>query len=213
MKKLILISLAFMLCMINAKSQEIFRNGLTSYKDVNVLYGGKLNANGGIVFPTASTHIWATGGNVLATDTAGTNTVTVAATRYWVEVMIPYNVTLTGLSYYIGNTGATDSVVVQLCNSSGVQVATSRSVGGVAAIIGTANTIQSVPFTSTYYARAGLYYAVVQTNGTTARIRTYHFPTGMKMIAGSATGVWQTKADITPGTTYTDNKGPIIMTY
>ena len=176
-----------------------------------IAISGIISAEAGIELPTESTHIWAAGGSVVLA-TAGTDVACADGTRFWTELMIPYNVTLTGLSYLVGSVGGTDSVVVQLVNSAGTEVATSRAVGGAAAIVGTAAEIQSVPFTAPYAATAGLYYAVVQFNGTTAKFRAYPI-TGSKFIAGSVGGTWLTAAGITPGTTFTADKGPICITY
>ncbi len=165
----------------------------------------------GVTLPSASTHIWAAGGSVVLA-TSGTDVACSDGDRYWVELMIPYNVTLTGISYLIGSVGGTDSVVAQLFSSAGVEVATSRTVGGAAVVVGTTANFQSVPFTTPYKAKAGLYYVALQFNGTTAKFRTYPIP-GSKFITGTAVGTWQTKADITPGTTFTADKGPIIITY
>lgn len=167
--------------------------------------------DGGYAPATVSTHIWAAGGStVLAT--AGTDVACANGTRFWSELMVPYNTTITGVSYLVGSVGGTDSVVVQLCNSAGVEVATSRSVGTAANIVGTAANFQSVAFDTPYAAVAGLYYVVVQFNGTTAKFRAYPIP-GSKFIAGTAAGTWGTKANITPGTTFTADKGPICITY
>jgi hypothetical protein len=172
---------------------------------------GVTTVTGGIALPSASTHIWTTGGNVI-TATTGTDAACSDGARYWSEITIPYNVTLTGVAYLIGSVGGTDSVVVQLHNSSGVQVATSREVGGAADIVGTAANFQSVDFTETYAAVAGVYYISVQFNGTTAKFRTYAIP-GSPWVAGTASGTWGTAANITPGTSFTADKGPICVTY
>jgi hypothetical protein len=178
---------------------------------------GLITAGGGYTFTNVSPVIWAKGGStVLATS--GTDKACSNGARWWVELDIPYNVTLTGVAYLIGSVGATDSVVVQLCNSAGVQVATSKTTGAThGAIVGTAAQFQSCPFAvgatpTPYAAVAGKYYAVVQFNGTTAKFRTYPIP-GSKFITGTAAGTWNTKEDITPGTTFTADYGPIIMTY
>lgn len=172
---------------------------------------GVSTLTGGYIIPTPSPVIWAKGGStVLATS--GTDVACADGTRFWVEVDIPYNVTLTGLAYLIGSAGTTDSVVVQLCNSAGVQVATSRAIGTAAAIVGTAATFQSCAFSATYAAVAGKYFAVVQFNGTNAKFRAYPIP-GSKFITGTVAGTWGTKADITPGTSFAADKGPIVMTY
>lgn len=167
--------------------------------------------DGGYAPATVSTHIWTSGGSVVLA-TAGTDVACANGTRFWSEIMIPYNTTITGISYLVGSVGGTDSVVVQLCNSSGVEVATSRPVGTAADIVGTAANFQSVPLSAPYAAVAGLYYVAVQFNGTTAKFRAYPIP-GSKFIAGTAAGTWGTKANITPGTTFTADKGPICITY
>ncbi|MBV5335116.1 MAG: hypothetical protein JZU49_04850, partial [Sulfuricurvum sp.] len=80
-------------------------------------------------------------------------------------------------------------------------------------IVGTAAELQSVPFTTTYAAVGGKYFAAVQFNGTTARFRSYLIP-GSKFVASSASGTYDTAAaSITPGTTWTVSKGPILATY
>ena len=184
----------------------------------NTLIAGTANVTGiltpaaGVTNPTESTHIWPVGGSVVLA-TAGTDAAASDGDRYWTEIMIPNNVTLTGVSYLVGSVGGTDSVVVQLCNSAGVEVATSASATGIAAdIVGTTAEFQSVDFTSTYAATAGVYYVVVQFNGTTAKFRTYPIP-GSPFVAATAGGTWETKADITPGSTFTADTGPICITY
>lgn len=172
---------------------------------------------GGYALPTSSTHIWTAGGSVVLA-TAGTDAACSNGDRYWSEIMVPYNTTLTGVSYLIGSVGATDSVVIQLVNSAGVEVATTKTTGANhAKIVGTAANFQSIPFAvaatpTPYAAIAGLYYIVIQFNGVTAKFRTYPIP-GSKFIAGTVAGTWGTKADITPGTTFTAGKGPIAITY
>jgi hypothetical protein len=164
-----------------------------------------------ITLTTASTHIWTAGGSVVLA-TSGTDAACTDGDRFWSEIMIPYSVTLTGVSYLVGSVGGTDSVVVQLVNSSGVQVATSRAVGGAAVIVGTTAEFQSVAFTTTYDAAPGVYYIVLQFNGTTAKFRTYPIA-GSPFVAGTVAGTWNTAAGITPGTTFTADKGPICITY
>jgi hypothetical protein len=178
---------------------------------------GAIVMNGGYTTPNLSPVIWAKGGStVLATS--GTDKACSNGARWWVEVDIPYNVTLTGVAYLVGSVGGTDSVVVQLHNSAGVEVATSKKTGANhGAIVGTAAQFQSCPFyvgasATPYTAIAGKYYVSVQFNGTTAKFRTYPIP-GSKFIANTVAGTWDTKADITPGTTFVADDGPIVMTY
>lgn len=195
---------------INSSDWDISATGVMTGMGAST-FDGAITASAGIITPTPSPVIWAKGGStVLATS--GTDAAFSNGGRFWVEVDIPYNVTLTGVAVLVGSVGGTDSLVVQLCNSTGVQVATSRSVGGAAVIVGTAAQFQSVAFTSTYAAVAGKYFACIQSNGTTAKFRAYPIP-GSKFIANTAAGTWGTKADITPGTTFVADKGPIVMTY
>ena len=194
--------------------------GITTAGVVSGLTGltstGAITATGGIVTPTASPVIWAKGGSCI--DTTGHNTYCSNGYRYWTEIYIPYNVTLTGLAYLVGGVGGTDSVVVQLCNSSGVEVATSKLTGlHHGAIVGTAEQFQSCAFAvgatpTTYAAVAGKYFAVVQFNGAHAKFKTYDL-TGSKFEAATYTGTWDVKANITPVGTFTAAKGPIVMTY
>ena len=173
---------------------------------------GVTTATGGVALATASTHIWTAGGSVTAV-TGGADIACSDGDRYWTEIMIPYNVTLTGASYLVGSVGGTDSVVMQLFNSAGVEVATSKTTGAThGAIVGTTAEFQNCDFTTPYAAVAGVYYVGVQFNGTTAKFRAYTIPAS-KFVAASASGTWDTKADITAGTTFTADKGPIVLTY
>jgi hypothetical protein len=174
---------------------------------------GVLTVTGGLNFASGSTVFWAKGGTPTAVAT-GTDSPATAGDRYWSEIELPHNATLTGLSYLVGSVGGTDSVQVNLFNSSGTLVATSKKTGAAHGdIVGTAAELQSVAFTTTYAAVAGKYFASVQFNGTTAKFRTYLIP-GSKFIAGTAAGTYDTAAaSITPGSTFTAGKGPIIATY
>ena len=176
-------------------------------------FDGLVTATAGLSFATGSTVFWAKGGTPVAVAT-GTDTAPSAGARYWVELEIPHNATITGLSYLVGSVGGTDSVMVNLFNGAGSLVATSKKTGVAHGnIVGTAAEIQSVPFTVTYAAVAGKYFASVQFNGTTARFRTYLIP-GSKFVASTAAGTYDTAvASITPGTTWTVSQGPIIATY
>jgi len=191
---------------LNTSDRFLFTGGSGGYS-----FDNEAVLTGGVTYPTVSTHIWTTGGSVVLA-TSGTDAACSNGDRYWTEIMIPYNVTLTGVSYLVGSVGGTDSVVVQLFNSAGTQVAASRLPGEAADIVGTAAQFQSVDFSSEYDVVAGLYYIAVQFNGITAKFRTYPIA-GSKFIAGSVAGTWNVAANITPGTTFTADKAPICMTY
>jgi len=171
---------------------------------------GVSTLTGGVVYPTATAHIWSVGGPaVLATS--GTDQAPTNGPRQWVQVEIPYNVTLTGIGYLVGSVGGTDSVVVELMDSAGTIVATSVS-AQTATLVGTTAQFQSIDFSSTYAAVAGIYYISTQFNGTTARVRTYPIP-GSRFVANTAAGTFRTAASITPGTTFVADEGPISFVY
>lgn len=153
--------------------------------------------------------IYPAAGGMWVLATAGTDTACTDGTTYFVELNIPYNQTLTGLAYQIGSVGGTDKVISTLYNSSGTVVANSDTAG---ATVGTAAQIQSVAFTATYSARAGRYFAGVTFNGTTAKFRTYPIP-GSAFIAGSEAETFGTVTNITPGTTFTADNGPLCYVY
>lgn len=154
-------------------------------------------------FPTYS--------NVTLTD--GTDTTPSATARTWARVFVPHNCTLTGIGYLIGSVGGTDKVIVELKDSAGVSLANSATAGTT---VGTTATMQKVAFTATVAVAGPAYYFIAATfNGTTARFRTIPAATmeANTQITGTATSVFGTIAAITPGTTFTADKGPIAFTY
>lgn len=173
---------------------------------------GVTTSTGGVVFATMSTAIWSKGGAV-ALATAGTDQAITDGPRQWVEIQIPYNVTLTGMGYLVGGTGGTDSVVVELFNSGGTRVASSLLIDtSPAVIVATTAQFQKVPFSSTYAAVVGIYYMSVQFNGTTAKVRTFPIPNS-PFVANTAAGTFKTAASITPGTTFVAGEGPVSFLY
>lgn len=201
------------------------KNNALFVKDIiatgKVISQGTLTVDGastqtGAIVPTAgvtpnsiTTSFW-TFGTYPLLATAGTDTACSNGDRYWAEVYIPDNVTLTGVQFMIGSVGGTDKVIVELHDTAGVLLATSALAG---VTVGTAANVQAVPFTATYAAVGpARYFIVCQFNGTTAKFRTHVVP-GLSMIAGTVAGTFGTSAAITPGTTYTASKGPIAATY
>ena len=119
---------------------------------------------------------------------------------------------ITGIAVRIGATGGTDNWLVEMHDANGVLVATSATAG---VLVGTAATWQKIAFTTAYAALPGVYFLVVQTNGTTATLATYNAPSvpAGTLITGSATGTLGTAANFTPATTYTANLGPVCIPY
>jgi hypothetical protein len=171
---------------------------------------GLITATGGLTIPTTPSVFYAAGGAPIIAAT-GTDVACANGNRFWVEVNIPYNVTITGVGVLLGSVGGTDSICVQLFNAAGTQVATTR-VNKTATLLGTTATFQNIAFASTYSAVAGKYFVAVQFNGTTGKFRAYPI-VGSKFITGTAAGTWGTAANITPGTSFTADKGPICFLY
>lgn len=145
--------------------------------------------------------------------TSGTDTTPVAGTRWTSSVFIPHNAILTGIGYLIGSVGGTDNVRVELHDADGTLLASSAVAG---ATVGTAATIQEVPFTAPVeVVGPGWYYLSVTMNGTTARLRTQAAATSSAHInfTKSATGTFGTSAALTPPTAFAAGTGPIAHTY
>src|ERR1017187_2117467 len=144
-----------------------------------------------------------------ALATGGTDT-TGIATQLWVcELQIVKNTLLTGLSYLIGSVGGTDKAIAALYDSAGNLLANSALAG---ATVGSASTFQRLAFTATFQAKPGLYYVMVSTNGTTAHIQTQAAGDhNAGVITAQTFGTLTTP--ITPPSTFTAAKAPIVMTY
>lgn len=178
------------------------------YVGTTLTVTGASTLTGGVVLASQPTIYPAVGG-MWQLATAGTDSACTNGTSYFVGVNILYNQTITGLAYQVGSVGGTDSVIAVLYDSAGAVVANSALAG---AVVGTAAQIQSVVFLTPYAAVSGRYYASVTFNGATAKFRTYPIP-GSKFIAGSEAETFGTVTAITPGTTFTADKGPLCYVY
>ena len=177
------------------------------------VYASTLNSSAGQV-PlnqlTGANLNWAMGGGPAA-GTHGNDTAMVAGTLYWSQLFLDCNLTLTGVSVLVGSIGGTDKWIVALYDYQGNKLANSALAGTTA---GTAANLQSIPFTATYAATGpGYYFIALQSNGTTAKFRSYTTP-GAAFIDGSTTGTFGTLPNpLTVGTTYTNNVGPVCGVY
>lgn len=138
----------------------------------------------------------------------------VAGTRYYRSFHIGDAVTLNGIEVNVGGTGGTDKWIVELHDSAGNLLATSRTDGTTT---GTAGTWQQIPFGTSsgaapYLAAVGDYFIALQSNGATATFAALNAPT-MPFVSGSATGTFGTGASITPPTTYTQGVAPSALLY
>lgn len=145
--------------------------------------------------------------------TSGTDTAGADGTQYVTSIFLPFNKTLTGATYLIGSVGGTDKAYVALYDSAGALLANSSvTTGGTT--VGTAANVQALAFTSTYAAIGGRRYFVgVSINGTTAKLRTVPAHTQSGIFAGSVSQVHGTVAAITPPTTFTADKAPVVFVY
>lgn len=147
--------------------------------------------------------------------TDGTDTAPVAGTRYWSSIQINERMTLTGLAYLIGSVGLVsgDKVIVELHDGAGALIATSALAGTA---VGTAATVQRVPFVNNVTVEGpGQYFIVVQFNTVAPRLRTLAAGTAAEqtVTTGSAAGTFGVSIAITPGSTFTAGAGPIAFTY
>jgi hypothetical protein len=108
---------------------------------------------------------------------------------YYGKIQIPYTTTLTGVLLYTEATAA-GNVLVGLFNSSGTQVAASTSVAQ-----GTANSVQAVPFSSTYNAAPGEYFVAVMYSSASA---TYISGLSYGGAGSAAQGSFALPSSITP---------------
>ena len=137
---------------------------------------------------------------------------TVAGSRYYTNVTVGAQQQFTGIAALIGSVGGTDKFIFELHNSAGVLVATTALAG---VTVGTAATLQYIPFTAPYIAPAGNYFIAIQSNGTTAHPAVLTNPNlgSQGVVSGSATGTFGTSASITPPTTYTASLAPVAFLY
>ena len=162
----------------------------------------------GLVASSGITNVYAH--MVPAATTSGTDTFGVVDNSMFVTAInIPCNMTITGISYLIGSVGGTDKAIAALFDSTGAPVAWSAIAGTT---VGTTATMQHLAFITAYAASGpGLYFIGIQLNGATAKIRTQPF--GDHPAAVFPTLTFGAPAAITPPTTFTASKGPIVMTY
>lgn len=151
----------------------------------------------------------------VAYGSLGTNTTDVAGQLWVVSVTLPVDMTITSLRCLAGGTATTDNVIGALYKQNLTGDTTMATLVANSALAGVllagANTFQTYTFLSTYAAKAGKYFMVLQGNGTTAgAIRTIAASTFIGVTAGSIAGVFGTiPSMITFPTTFTADKGPI----
>lgn len=144
--------------------------------------------------------------------TAGTDTACDNGSIWVASIWIPANCSLTGLEYLVGSVGGTDKVIAGLYNNAGTLVANSALAG---ATVGTAAELQQVAFTGAYNAVGpGRYFAALQFNGATAKLRTIPAFLGQKTVRIKQAGTFGTLAALSPvPTALVADVAPIVSTY
>lgn len=155
---------------------------------------------------TASARTIAVGDLVPAVSTDFTDSTPSATIVNIGEVLVPNNVTVTGVANFSGSV-ASGNLKVGLADSTGAIVATSAST----AMVGT-DSYQRIPFTGTVALLPGTYYILVFYDNATAR---YNSPPLGSFGAAQQTGqVYATGfTAITAPSTFTANVAPIASLY
>jgi len=145
--------------------------------------------------------------------TSGTDTTPADGTQFVTSLYLPVSMTLTGVAYLIGSVGGTNRVYAVLYDSTGAVLRNSSLTTG-GAVVGTAANIQTLDFTSTYLARGpGRYFVGISMNGNTARLRTVPGFCQAGIFGNSAAQTHGTVAAISPITTFTADKAPVLFVY
>lgn len=145
---------------------------------------------------------------VTGTDTAFADTV-----QFVSSIFLPVNKTLTGVGYLIGSVGGTDLAYAVLYNADGSVVAQSATSGG-GVTVGTAATVQKIPFQTTYAAVGpAMYYVGISANGATAKLRTVPANLDFGIFGGQVSQTHGTIAAITEPTDFTAGKAPYCYIY
>lgn len=146
--------------------------------------------------------------------TSGTDVFGVDGTQYVTSLFIPVNKSVANINFLVGSVGGTDKVYAVLYDATGAVLANSSLTGG-GATVGTAAQIQTLALTSAYaFKGPSMCYVGISINGGTAKLRTVAAHTQAGLFAGSVAqthGTSPTVAAITPPTTFTADKAPIVF--
>ena len=147
------------------------------------------------------------------TATSGTDTDCTNGTIYAGSICCPAGMTITGVKYLIGSVGGTDKVIVSLHNYLGTFLVGSDTAGTT---VGTAATVQSVPFTTSHTIFQPTWFHIGLTfNGTTAKFRTIpaQCGAGNGVVGGSRAQTFGTPASFTAWTTFNADLIPVMSIY
>jgi hypothetical protein len=188
--------------------------------DGNLSVGGTTTLTGavtqtGAVTPTGGTTVssgtaptvFHAGGAFYPSVTSGNDSTAVNTETYIIEVFIPVNTTLTGVSW-MGLATSTGNVQFSLATSAGVPIAAAQTASTATA--GTAN-YQTAAFVTPYAAIGPAKYLILMQNSGSNHYRAHTIGNfGASKKTGETYGTFTT---VTPPTTFTTNLAPIIDTY
>jgi hypothetical protein len=168
---------------------------------------GATSTVGGIGANSAPT-VWHSGGVGANSATMGTDTTPSVTETYIVEVFVPVNTTLTGVSVLNGSAVA-GNMQISLATSAGVPITAAQTASTAAS--GTA-AFQQVPFAAPYAAVGPAKYLILlQNNNTGNRFRSHAVGNfGASKKTGETYGTFTT---VTAPTTFTTALGPVADVY
>jgi hypothetical protein len=149
-------------------------------------------------------------------SSSGTAETPVAGTWFYADLFVPFTITCTGLiaAAPLGPNSGTDKWIAAIwAGPGGAALANSATAGTTVPGSGTTAGNFKLPFTAPVTLPGpAVYKAAVQSNGTAARIGTFS-NAAEGFATGSQAGSFGTVPTLTPGSTYTQNLGPMLKTY
>lgn len=185
---------------------------ITGGKATMAITGGTAMANGIVPIGQSSSAFTTFPTWPVTTLTAGTSTTPSATTVYLAQIVIPFNVTLTGIAVNNAGTCGTNKYVVALFSAAGVPLANSATAGVLCS--GT-SAWQQIPFSSTLAVKGpGVYFVGLYMNGITDRFYTIPAAGAFMGLSGTVTGqTFGTVTSVAVPTTFTAGTGPVAYTY
>jgi hypothetical protein len=174
-----------------------------------------LDIDGGAVMGNSIllSHPW-TGDIPAVLAVTGTDTTPADGTTFVSDIIIPHQMTITGVSYLIGSVGGTNRVYAAIWDSAGVLLGNS-TLASAGTVVGTTATMQALNLTSPIVVDGpARYYIGIAMNGNTARLRTHLFG---RHRANSVAMTHGTIVALVPGTLFstefTASTGPYATVY
>jgi hypothetical protein len=139
----------------------------------------------------------------------GTDTVVANGTIYFAEVIAGIGATITSVSCLNGSVVGTDNLIYAIYSAAGARLGNTALAGVLSA---GANAFQAaIPLTVPVVSPAGILFVAVQTNGTTARIRTINGNASQHWIEFAVASTFANLPTVNVPNTATANVGPICV--